>query len=72
MTVLEKIYWLTDKYEGVGIPYTVIARFAQCSPSAISRYISGEREISDKAEILLKRGIKELKRVLNEKIDDDD
>ena len=40
MTTREKLTWLTDRYEGVGIPLSVIARYVGCDPSTLGRYVN--------------------------------
>ena len=68
MTLLEKLYWITDKYDGMGISYTTIARFSHCDPSTISNYISGKNKPTRRMEVLISKGIEEIARELNEKI----
>jgi len=41
VTTIEKIHWLTDKKEGMGIPIAVIARYARCHPTTIGNYLRG-------------------------------
>jgi len=68
MTSIEKIYWLTDKYEGVGIPYCVIARFCRCDPTTIGNYISQKSKPTRRMEALLDEGIDKILAIINETI----
>lgn len=66
MTLIEKLKLLTDKDNGPGVPMTVIARFAHCHISSISHYVTDRAQISEKMDILLKKGLKELKQQIDE------
>jgi len=41
MEILDKIRWLTDKKQGMGIPMMVIARYCGCHPTTITYYLEG-------------------------------
>lgn len=41
MNVLDKIRWLTDKKNGMGIPMIVIGRYIGCHPTTINYYLDG-------------------------------
>lgn len=60
MTFREQLAWLTDRYNGMGIPYSVIARYVQCDPSTLAKYVSQESNPSRRMVYLLEKGIKEL------------
>ena len=57
----EKLFWLTDKQQGLGIPNIVIARFSHCHPSSIANYLNGAEptvrignQIDEGIELILK------------------
>lgn len=51
MDVLDKIKWLTDKQQGLGIPMVTIGRYCGCHPTTITYYLKNP---SPKPEILNK------------------
>lgn len=70
MTLMEKLYWLTDKYEGVGIPYCVIARFARCDPTTIGNYMAKKSKPTRRMEVLLEEGLDKMIKVIIETMGD--
>lgn len=60
MTDIEKLEWLTDRYNGMGIPYQVIARYVHCDPSTLAKYVNEETKPSRRMAYLLEKGLKEL------------
>jgi hypothetical protein len=42
MNVIDKLKWLTDKEEGMGIPLIVVARYSHCHPTTLSNYLHGK------------------------------
>lgn len=69
MNVIEKIKWLTDKKQGMGIPMMVIARYCGCHPSTITYYLEGaipKQKVLDQYEEGLNRFVNEI----NEKMGD--
>lgn len=70
MTSIEKLYWLTDKYDGVGIPYCVIARFVRCDPTTIGNYISGKSKPTRRMEVLLDEGLEKMVKLINDTMGD--
>jgi len=69
MNVIEKIKWLTDKKQGMGIPMMVIARYCGCHPSTITYYLEGaipKQKVIDQYEDGLNRFVKEINEKMGE------
>lgn len=71
MTVLEKLYWLTDKNDGMGIPFSVIARYSRCNPSTLGNYIAGKSHPTRRMNKLLEDGINNIVEIINDKFKDE-
>lgn len=72
MDYKEKLAWLSDRYEGMGIPYTVIAQYVHCDPSTLTKYVNGVTNPSKRMMHLLDIGLNELTRQFVEKMCNDD
>ena len=68
MTIIEKLKWLTDKKDGIGIPLNIVAHHANCHPSTISNYLNGRSEPTERLEGMLENGIQKILKIMNEKI----
>lgn len=69
MNVIEKIKWLTDKKQGMGIPMMVIARYCGCHPSTITYYLEGavpKQKVLDQYEEGLNRFVSEINEKMGE------
>ena len=40
--LIQKIIWLTDKENGMGIPLTVLAKYCNCTSVSLHNYIYGK------------------------------
>ena len=67
MTRKEKLHWLTDKKEGLGIPLTVVAKFAHCHPSSITNYLNGA-EPTARIGAQIDEGIETMLNIIQEKL----
>lgn len=68
MTVIEKLKWLTDKEEGMGIPIVVVARHSNCHPSTLGNYLRKGMEPTPRLEKMVEEGINSILRIMNEKM----
>ena len=50
MNAIEKLKWLTDKNEGMGIPLVVVARYAHCHPTTLGNYLHGKSSPTERLE----------------------
>ena len=50
MNAIEKLKWLTDKNEGMGIPLIVVARYAHCHPTTLGNYLRGKSSPTERLE----------------------
>lgn len=50
MNTLEKIRWLTDKVNGLGIPMTIIGKYLGYHPTTIKYYLDGAEPKPDVIE----------------------
>ena len=71
MTRIEKLYWLTDKKNGIGIPFNVIARFCHCHPTSIPHYLEGNQPTERMANYI-DQGIEEIVKILKEKLGEEE
>ena len=67
MNAIEKLKWLTDKNEGMGIPLVVIARYAHCHPSTLGNYLRGTSNPTARLEEMVNSGIENIINILKEK-----
>lgn len=68
MTIIEKLRWLTDKEEGMGIPLVVVAKHSDCHPSTIGNYLRNGVLPSPRLEQKLETGINNIINIINEKM----
>lgn len=69
MNVIEKIKWLTDKKQGMGIPMMVIARYCGCHPSTLTYYLEGaipKQKVIDQYEEGLNRFVNDINEKMGE------
>ena len=67
MNAIEKLKWLTDKNEGMGIPLVVVARYAHCHPTTLGNYLHGKSSPTERLEQMVNDGIKTIIHILEEK-----
>jgi len=67
MTTLEKIQWLADKTEGLGIPFTVLAKHCHCSTSTIGSIVREEKPMTEKMTYLIESGIEDILNIMKMK-----
>ncbi len=67
MNVLERIKYLTDKQNGLGISMTVIGRYCGCHPATINYYLKGAEpkdKVIEQYEWGLKNLLNDMKQVI--------
>ncbi len=68
MDALEKLNWLIDKENGMGISQATLAKYCHCHPSTLSKYITHANEPTEKMLFIINEGIKQFYKDLSEKI----
>lgn len=67
MNILDKIRFLTDKKDGLGIPMQIIGRYCGCHPTGITYYLKGQiakQEVLDKYETGINQLVKDFDRIM--------
>lgn len=72
MNVIDKLKWLTDKEEGMGIPLIVVARYSHCHPTTLSNYLHGKSQPTERLQQMVNDGIKNIINILKEKSEDNE
>ena len=72
MNVIDKLKWLTDKENGMGIPLIVIARYSHCHPTTLGNYLRGKSQPTERLEEMINNGIKNIIKILKEKSDNNE
>lgn len=57
MNVIQKLQLLTDKEKGAGISLATIARFSNCHPTTLGKYLKGLSVPTQRLEQLIDNGI---------------
>lgn len=68
MDTVEKLIWLTDKKDGMGISQATLAKYCHCHPTTLSKYITKTYEPTEKMLFIIETGIKQFYKDLSEKI----
>lgn len=68
MDSIEKLRFLADKENGLGIPLTVLSKKTGCHASTLRHYINGESVPTERLNVFIEAGINELYSMMKEKI----
>lgn len=67
MNVIEKIVYLSDRQNGLGIPMTIIGKYCGCHPTSITYYLKGavpKDEVVEKYEWGLHNLLNDMKQII--------